>query len=240
MTVAAPEGVLSTIAAHMAEVMTESLPETDAGTLSRVALEDGVLEKITAGKSVVALGPGISRHRETAELVRTMFHRFSVPLILDADGLNAFEGHDAELRGTENVVIVTPHLGEMARLTGNDITYMLRNRLEVARQFALEHEVYVVLKGFRSIVASPAGTVFVNSTGNAGMATAGSGDILTGMITGILGQPNLGNFEERLCLAVYLHGLAGDIAASELGEESLVATDILGFLPQAWRKLRDE
>lgn len=240
VTVAAPEGVLSTIAAHMAEVMTESLPETDAGTLSRVALEDGVLEKITAGKSVVALGPGISRHRETAELVRTMFHRFSVPLILDADGLNAFEGHDAELRGTENVVIVTPHLGEMARLTGNDITYMLRNRLEVARQFALEHEVYVVLKGFRSIVASPAGTVFVNSTGNAGMATAGSGDILTGMITGILGQPNLGNFEERLCLAVYLHGLAGDIAASELGEESLVATDILGFLPQAWRKLRDE
>ena len=239
VTVAAPEGVLPTIAGHMAEVMTEPLPETDAGTLSRAALDDGRLETVVAGKSVVALGPGIGRHPETAELVRSLLPQFSVPVVVDADGLNAFEGHDAELRGAERDVVVTPHPGEMARLNGNDVAHILRNRLEVARQFALEHEVYVVLKGFRSVIACPDGIAFVNPTGNAGMATAGSGDILTGMIAGILGQPHLGSFEERLCLAVYLHGVAGDIAASELGEESLVATDIIGFLPEAWGELRE-
>ena len=240
VTVAAPEGVLPTIAGHMAEVMTEPLPETDEGTLSRAALDDGRLDAVVRGKSVVALGPGISRHPETAELVRRLLPRFSVPVVLDADGLNAFEGHESELRGTERGVIITPHAGEMARLNGKDVAYILRNRLEVARQFALEHEVYVVLKGFRSVVACPDGTAFVNPTGNAGMATAGSGDILTGMIAGILGQPDLGSFGERLCLAVYLHGLAGDLAASELGQESLVATDIIAFLPEAWRELRGE
>ena len=240
VTVAGPEGVLSTIAGHMAEVMTEPLPETDAGTLSLTVLDDGRLETVVAGKSIVALGPGISRHPETAELVRSLLTRLSVPVVLDADGLNAFEGHDAELRGTEGGVIVTPHPGEMARLNGKDVAYIGRNRLEVARDFAREHDVYVVLKGFRSVIACPDGTAFVNPTGNAGMATAGSGDILTGMIAGILGQPHLGGLEERLCLAVYLHGLAGDIAASELGEESLVATDIIGFLPEAWRELRGD
>ena len=239
VTVAAPEGVLPTIAGHMAEVMTEPLAETDAGTLSRASLDDGRLDAVVRGKSVVALGPGISRHPETADLVRRLLPRFSVPVVLDADGLNAFEGHESELLGTESGVVVTPHPGEMARLNGKDVAHILRNRLEVARQFALEHEVYVVLKGFRSVIASPDGTAFVNPTGNAGMATAGSGDILTGMIAGILAQPDLGSFGERLCLAVYLHGLAGDIAASELGQESLVATDIIGFLPEAWRELRE-
>jgi hydroxyethylthiazole kinase-like uncharacterized protein yjeF len=126
----------------------------------------------------------------------------------------------------------------MARLTGKAIPDVLDRRVEVARDFATAHKVYVVLKGFRSIVATPDGSVYINPTGNPGMATAGTGDVLTGMIAGILGQESLGSFVERLCLAVYLHGLAGDLAAEKVGEESLVATDLLRFLPEAWKELR--
>jgi len=112
--------------------------------------------------------------------------------------------------------------------------------VEVAKQFAKERNAYVVLKGYRTVVAAPDGSVYINPTGNPGMATGGTGDILTGMIAGILAQEHLGSFIERLCLAVYLHGLAGDFAAEEVGEESLVATDLLRFLPKAWENLRDD
>lgn len=239
VTVAGPESVLPIIAGHMVEVMTEPLPETSEGTLSRVGLENGDLETLVKEKSIVAVGPGISRHLETSEMIRNFLPRVAVPIILDADGLNAFQGCAHKLMETEAKVVVTPHHGEMARLNGKDVDYIVKNRLQVANQFAHEYNVYVVLKGFRSIIACPDGTTFVNSTGNAGLATAGSGDILTGMIAGILAQQHLGSFEDRLCLAVYLHGLAGDIAASELGEESIVATDIIGFMSEAWRELRE-
>jgi NAD(P)H-hydrate epimerase len=126
----------------------------------------------------------------------------------------------------------------MARLIGKDIEFVTSNRIDVARNFAEAHNVYVVLKGFRTVIAVPDGSIYVNSTGNPGMATGGTGDILTGMIAGIMGQPHLGTFIERLCLAVYIHGLSGDLAAEELGEETLVATDILRFLHSAWEKLR--
>jgi NAD(P)H-hydrate epimerase len=113
----------------------------------------------------------------------------------------------------------------------------MANRVDVASDFAKQRNAYVVLKGHRTVIGTPDGAVYVNATGNPGMATGGTGDILTGMIAGILGQAHLGSFIERLCLAVYLHGLAGDLAADELGEESLVATDLLRFLPQAWDEL---
>jgi NAD(P)H-hydrate epimerase len=128
----------------------------------------------------------------------------------------------------------------MARLIGKDIRDVVANRVDVARDFAVTHKAYVVLKGFRSLVATPDGSIYVNPTGNPGMATGGTGDILTGMIVGILAQEYLGTFIERLCLAVYLHGLAGDLAAEELGEETLVATDLLRFLPKAWQHLRSD
>jgi NAD(P)H-hydrate epimerase len=126
----------------------------------------------------------------------------------------------------------------MARLIEKSIDYVNANRIDVASDFAKRRNAYVVLKGHRTIVAAPDGAVYVNPTGNPGMATGGTGDILTGMISGILAQEHLGAFIERLCLAVYLHGLAGDLAAEELGEESLVATDILRFLPKAWENVR--
>jgi NAD(P)H-hydrate epimerase len=157
-----------------------------------------------------------------------------VQLVIDADGLNALAGFEGDLSGA----VLTPHPGEMARLIDKNVDYVNGNRVDVASDFARRRNAYVVLKGFRTVVAAPDGSVYINPTGNPGMATGGTGDILTGMITGILAQEHLGSFIERLCLAVYMHGLAGDLAAEEIGEESLVATDILRFLPKAWENLK--
>jgi NAD(P)H-hydrate epimerase len=154
-------------------------------------------------------------------------------MVIDADGLNALVGFESELGGA----VLTPHPGEMARLIDKPIDYVIANRVPVAADFAKTRNAYVVLKGYRTVVAMPDGNVYVNPTGNPGMATGGMGDILTGMIAGILAQKHLGAFVERLCLAVYLHGLAGDLAAEEVGEESLVATDLLRFLPKAWERV---
>jgi NAD(P)H-hydrate epimerase len=177
---------------------------------------------------------------ETRRLIEKFVSESTVPVILDADGLNAFAaGGLGALRGSaKRPVVITPHPGEMARLIGRDIAFVQADRVGIATDFARRQAAYVVLKGFRTVIAAPNGTVFINPTGNPGMSTGGTGDILTGMIAGILGQDHLGTFIERLCLAVYLHGYAGDLAAKELGEESMVATDILHFLPQAWSALR--
>ena len=238
VTVGVPESVAGIVAGYMPELMTEPLPETDTGTLS--ALNYGRIEALIEGKSLVALGPGIGRHPETDQLISEVIGRIEVPVVLDADGLNAFIDRVDELRGRDHPLVITPHLGEMARLLNRPLSDIGRNRLEIARQFAMRQELYVVLKGFRTVIACPDGKAYVNSTGNPGMATAGSGDVLTGMIAGILGQPHLGSFEERLCLAVYLHGLAGDVAVSESSEETLLATDLIQFLPDAWADLRGE
>jgi ADP-dependent NAD(P)H-hydrate dehydratase / NAD(P)H-hydrate epimerase len=228
VTVATTESVLPMIAASMPELMTEPLQETAAGTIARQSIA-----KLTDGKTLLAIGPGLTTHPDTREFVRSVIREASIPVVVDADGLNAFVGGDKELG---NGVVITPHPGEMARLIGKDVDFVISNRLTVAADFATSHNVYVVLKGFRTLIATPDGSVFINPTGNPGMATGGTGDILTGMIAGILSQEYLGSFVERLCLAVYLHGLAGDLAAEELGEESLVATDLMHFLPRAWKK----
>jgi ADP-dependent NAD(P)H-hydrate dehydratase / NAD(P)H-hydrate epimerase len=214
-------------------LMTESLAETGEGT---IASQD--ISAILRGKTVLAIGPGLTTHSDSAAFVRGVVRDTTLPIVIDADGLNAFVGHTDKIRGDGQARILTPHPGEMARLLGTETAHVVENRVAVARTFATDHKVYVVLKGFRTVVATPDGSVYVNSTGNPGMATGGTGDVLTGMIAGILGQESLGDFVERLCLAVYLHGLAGDLAAEELGEEAMVATDILRFLPAAWKQLR--
>jgi NAD(P)H-hydrate epimerase len=235
VTVATAAGALPTIAGTMPELMTESLAETADGT---IAQQD--LSAILKGKTVLAIGPGLTTQSETSAFVRATVRNATIPVVLDADGLNAFAGHADELRGDGQGIILTPHPGEMSRLINRDITDVLENRLEIAKEFALDHKVYVVLKGFRTIIATPDGSIYINPTGNPGMATGGTGDILTGMIAGMIAQEQLGDFVERLCLAVYLHGFAGDLAAEELGEESLVARDILRFLPNAWKKIRSD
>jgi len=240
VTVSTPRCVLPTVAGFHPELMTEPLEETGDGTISTHALE--AIEQLAAKKTVVAIGPGISRNEETAEVVRKIVANTDVPLVLDADGLNAFEHHRDELKGNDRTLVLTPHPGEMSRLTGLATAAIQRDRINVARKFAQEHGVILVLKGDRTIVANPEGEAWVNPTGNPGMATGGTGDILTGMIAGLLAQFPQRPFETVLA-AVYLHGSAGDIACYALGpirsgEQCLVATDLIRAMPNAFRQAR--
>jgi NAD(P)H-hydrate epimerase len=237
VTVATARSVLGTVAGFHPELMTEPLEETEAGSISTHALN--AFQQIVEKKAVLAIGPGISRHSETAEFVRAAVRKSEVPVVLDADGLNAFEGNAAELSGRARTLVLTPHPGEMSRLTGLSTTAIQRDRIDIARKFAKEHELILVLKGDRTVVANSDGEAWVNPTGNPGMATGGTGDILTGMIAGLLAQNPKREFEAVLA-AVYLHGLAGDIACATMGEHSLVATDLLQALPEAFRRVREE
>lgn len=232
-TVATAKSGLSTVAGFHPELMTEPLSETDAGTISGAALAR--IEELAKGKSVVAIGPGISLEPQTAQLVRTLMAKLQVPIVLDADGLNAFDGRTEELNGQGRTLVITPHPGEMARLAGCSIPEVQKDRLGTARNFAREHELIVVLKGHRTLVVQPDGEAWVNTTGNPGMATGGTGDILTGMTAGMIAQQPKNVFEAVLA-AVHLHGLAGDVMAERVGEHSLVATDLLVGLSEAFRR----
>ena len=232
-TVAIPRSVMATVAGFHPELMTEPLPETEAGTISQNALEQ--LEELAKNKTVLAIGPGISRNPETAECVRTVVKRTKIPIVLDADGLNAFEGRAQELNGRGRELVITPHPGEMARLVGCSVAEVQRDRMNVARTFARDHDLIVVLKGNRTLVAKPSGEIWVNTTGNPGMATGGTGDILTGMVSGMIAQ-NPKSVFEAVIAAVHLHGLAGDVAKESMGEQGLVATDLIVALPEAFRR----
>ena len=232
-TVATAKSGLSTVAGFYPELMTEPLAETREGTISAHA--GTRLDALMKGKSVVAIGPGISRFPETAELVRTLVGKCEVPVVLDADGLNAFEGCTDELNGQGRVLVITPHPGEMARLCECSIAEVQKDRLGVARRFARDHDLIVVLKGHRTLVVQPDGEAWVNTTGNPGMSTGGTGDILTGMVAGLIAQ-NPNSALLAVCAAVHLHGLAGDVMRETLGEHSLVATDLLKGLPEAFRR----
>jgi NAD(P)H-hydrate epimerase len=241
-TVATAKSALPTVASFHPELMTEALPETEQGTISVRALGSG-LDSLLARKTL-AIGPGISRNSETAEFVRAVVERAgassgdSAGMVVDADALNAFEGMAGKLNGRGRTLVITPHPGEMSRLTGLSIAEIQANRLEVARKFAREHELIVVLKGHRTLITAPDGTVWVNPTGNPGMATGGTGDVLTGMVAGLVAQHPKDAFLAT-ALAVYLHGLAGDLAAEARGENSLVATDLIRFLPAAFAQTQN-
>ena len=237
-TVATPKSVLATVAGFHPELMTEPLDETDAGSISTHAFASGRLDALIKGKTVLAVGPGISRHPETSEFVRSLVVKCKTPLVLDADGLNAFESRASELNGKGRSLVITPHPGEMARLAGSTVAAVQRDRINVARTFAREHELIVVLKGHRTLIAQRDGTVWVNTTGNPGMATGGTGDILTGMVAGLIAQ-NPEHIAEAVMTAVHLHGLAGDVARESMGEHSLVATDLVKALPEAFRRVRE-
>jgi NAD(P)H-hydrate epimerase len=236
-TVATPKSALATVAGFHAELMTEPLEETGEGTIAANARAK--LDALMEGKSVLAIGPGISRFPETSELVRKVLSTSALPVVLDADGLNAFEGRSNELSGKGRLLVITPHPGEMARLAGISTADVQKDRLGVARKFAREHELIVVLKGYRTLVVLPDGEAWVNMTGNPGMSTGGTGDILTGMVAGMIAQhptdPLL-----AVCAAVHLHGLAGDVMRESVGEHSMVATDLLQGLPEAFRRAQRE
>jgi len=227
VTVATPRCCQQTVAVMAPEYMTEAIDETADG-LDPAAV-DRVLE---LGRDVIAIGPGLGRAKNTAEFIRTLFDRATTPLIVDADALNAFSSDPDRLRGREGRdVIITPHPGEMARLVGMSTDEVQASRLEIARNFAVSQHVYVILKGHRTLIATPDEKVFINPTGNAGMATGGTGDVLTGMIGAWLAQ--LLDAEAACKLAVYLHGMAGDLTEADEGEVSMTAVDLVRHLGDA-------
>jgi NAD(P)H-hydrate epimerase len=234
-TAAIPVSVLATVAGFHPELMTEPLEETKAGSISQNALQH--IEELAKSKTVLAIGPGVTRNSETAECVRALVGTAKIPIVLDADGLNAFEGQARELNDAGRELVITPHPGEMARLAGCSIADVQRDRLKIARAFAADHNLIVVLKGNRTLVAKAGGEVWVNTTGNPGMATGGTGDILTGMVAGMIAQ-HPSNIFEAVIAAVHLHGLAGDVAKETMGEHSLVATDLIKALPEAFRRVQ--
>ena len=232
-TVATAKSVLATVAGFHPELMTEALAETEEGSIAATAANR--LDELVEKKTVVAIGPGISRHAQTAEQVRRLVAKCEVPLVLDADGLNAFEGRTQELNGAGRSLVITPHPGEMARLVGCTIAEVQADRLGVPRKFAQEHQLIVVLKGHRTLVVRPDGEAWVCITGNPGMSTGGTGDILTGMVAGLVAQ-HPQDVLSAVLAAVHLHGLAGDVMRETVGEHSMVATDLLRGLPEAFRR----
>ncbi|HWF06367.1 MAG TPA: NAD(P)H-hydrate dehydratase [Candidatus Angelobacter sp.] len=314
VTVASPKSVQPLIAAYAPELMTVPLPETEEGTISLLALAER--EKLLHGKSVVVIGPGISRNEETAEFVRDLVSVCSASMVIDADGLNAFEGVSQELLpdsevGRFSVRVLTPHPGEMSTLTGIPTGQVQSNRIGLARKTAAETQTWLVLKGHRTVITDPYGHTWINTTGNPGMAKGGSGDVLSGITAGILaqfkqmeynddqmlseleGDPDIelsptsifrwisvndseaakikslraeywktrdihllselrGIMDEKLkqtiallaslyvAKAVYIHGLAGDIAAATFGQQSMIATDIIKSLGEAFAVCQHE
>lgn len=240
VTVATPESMLPVVAGYAPEYTTAALAETESGSVSTQAFSYGRFDSLQEGKSVLALGPGLSTHPETVEFVRRVVRETPLPLILDADGLNALVGALEILRErrTETVVL-TPHPGEMARLVGATSAEVQKQRMEVARNFAGEFSVYVILKGYRTLIATPSGGILVNPTGGPGLARGGTGDVLTGVLAGALAQFPGEPLEKVLGLGVYLHGLAGDIEASRNAEQSVLASDIADTIGSAWMAVRE-
>jgi NAD(P)H-hydrate epimerase len=227
--VASAASALPVIASHTAEVMTEPLPETDTGSISPRSFDYGRIDSIVRGKTVLAIGPGMGTHPETVSFIRRIVSEYDQPMVIDADGLNALDG--PKFRGRPSMIL-TPHPGEMARLTGISTSDVLEDRVGVARSFATERGVVLVLKGQRTLVAMPDGRVWINPTGTPAMATGGTGDILTGLISGLIAQfPD--EIETAVLAAVWLHGRAGEIGANDLGLQPLIATDLLTYLPEA-------
>jgi hydroxyethylthiazole kinase-like uncharacterized protein yjeF len=230
VTVAVPASINDVLEAKLLEVMTIPMPDTKARTLSRAALDR--LKDFIAARTSVAIGPGLSTHPETVELVQALVRQLDRPSVLDADALNALAGRASLLTECKIPPILTPHPGEMARLiTESSAQTVNGDRIGTAARFARERSCYVVLKGARTVIARPDGKVAICPTGNPGMATAGTGDVLTGMIAGLLAQ-GLASWEAA-CAATYVHGLAGDLAAEIIGQTSLMAGDVIDHIPYA-------
>jgi NAD(P)H-hydrate epimerase len=227
VTIATPADGQAVVAAMAPEYMTHALAVNADGLDP-----DGVDQVIEMARDVVVVGPGLGQQPGTKRFVQALVDRATMPLVVDADGLNAFSAEPDRLAGREGRdIIITPHPGEMARLVGMSTEEVQRRRVEVARNFARAHHVYVVLKGHRTLIATPDEKVFINPTGNAGMATGGTGDVLSGMIAAWLGQ--LLDAEAACKLAVYLHGMAGDFAAEHNGEVSMTALDLADHIGAA-------
>ena len=240
-----PEGIQDRVASRMPEVMTEGFPETDTGAFCLEAADPVAL--MTVNKSALGIGPGLTTHPETVEVIYELLRRIRVPAVIDADALNAV-AQDPEVLLNENKppMVLTPHPWEFSRLSGLDKETIMDDPIGTASAFAEKFNVWLVLKDFRTIIASPDGSVSVSPFGNPGMATAGMGDVLTGIIASVLGQyagsgllNGSRSITEAVCLGVGLHGIAGDMASLELGYEALTAGDVIDSLPAAYQYLEE-
>jgi NAD(P)H-hydrate epimerase len=232
VTNAVPESLNKIMEVKLTEVMTLPVAETEKQALG--AMAKGEILDFSRKCDAVALGPGLGREAETCQLVLELLEGIECPIVLDADGLFALGGQLEPLRKRTARTVMTPHPGEMARLMGKEIGSVQSDRTEAAKSIAEVTGTIVCLKGHKTVVADPQGLVYVNETGNSGMATGGTGDVLTGMIASFIGQ-GVDDFSAA-AVAVYLHGMAGDIAAEEEGPFCMTATDILDYLPEAFGK----
>lgn len=234
VTLAVPDAVHAIVELKTTEAMTAPLASCPAGSIGYDAVDE--ILALAVGKNVMAVGPGIGTARETASVIRSVIASAALPLVIDADGLNAVAADLTVITGSSApFIIMTPHPGEMARLAGVTTAAVESNRLETVRTFSAVHNVYLVLKGARTVIASPDGKIAINGSGNPGMASGGTGDVLTGIITALVAQ----GYEPftACCLGVFCHGFAADLAAAEKGEIGLIATDIQEMLPYAFKRL---
>ncbi|MDO9391930.1 MAG: NAD(P)H-hydrate dehydratase [bacterium] len=229
-----PESLSDVMESKLTEAIIKPLPETRTRTLSLHALDR--IKALMAKADSLVMGPGLSTHPETLELVQAVVKHLNIPAVLDADALTALSGN-VQLLKTQAPLVLTPHYGEMARLTGRTIAEIKADPMRAAGEFAVEYNKTVVLKGAPTVIAGPSGNIWINTTGNSGMATAGSGDVLAGLIAGLLAQGL--SPENAAKLGVYLHGLAGDLARENKTEYCLLAGDILDELPAAYKKLME-
>ena len=239
VTAAVPRGIVVPVGGIAPELMVRGLDEGPEGSASLANL--GRLDELLAGIKVIAIGPGLSTRGEASAFARGLVTETKLPIVIDADGLNAFDAEKASaLDGRGRTMVLTPHPGEMARLLGKTVKEVEADRVELARRFATEHQLTLVLKGWRTLVAHPDGRIAVNTTGNPALAKGGSGDILTGIVAAMLAQ-----FPDRVAeaveAAVYLHGLAADLVVQGMDEKAVLATDVIDHLSAAFQyRARDE
>jgi NAD(P)H-hydrate epimerase len=238
VTVATPDVVLPVVASAHPEYMTEPLLSTETGGASLKRFADGSFARIAEGKTVLAIGPGLGTHTQTQEFIRDLVLQTELPVVLDADGLNAFAGNaDALRKRTTKFLAITPHPGEMARLLNVSTAGVQADRIKTAQETAKRWNVYVVLKGSHTIITGPDGRVFVNTSGNAGLAKGGSGDVLTGLLAALTAQFKTADWTRILALGVYLHGVAAEIATAGRDLSGLLAGEVADAVPLTRRRL---
>ena len=238
VTLAVAEAILPIVAMSHAEYMTEPLKATSVGTIAA----DERFSEILRGKTVVALGPGLGTVSQTQDFIRNVVTTVELPMVLDADGLNAFAGRAGELRNRKAAahLVVTPHPGEMARLLGVSVADVERDRVKTAIDAAQNWNACVLLKGFRTVVAAPDGRVFINTTGSPGLAKGGSGDVLTGLLAALIAQFGAEDLLRTAALGAYLHGSAAQLLEQQTDASGMTAAEVAHAVPYARRKLIEE
>ena len=234
VTVGVPKSLNPILEVKLTEAMTLPLYETTEQTLSSSCFKE--IEDFSEKVKAIAIGPGLSTHPDTVKLIKKVLLEVDKSMVVDADGINAMDLKVlSALSSKESSTILTPHPKELSRLIKKDVKDIQEDRIKTATEIAVSYKIYLVLKGFRTIIAAPDGTVFLNDTGNPGMAKGGSGDVLTGIIGSLLAQ-GFTPFHSAIC-GVYIHGLAGDYAAKELTENAMIPTDMIHYLPNVFQSL---